>query len=300
MVLKTALLVAEVDVRFQVTNFTQDNMKKVETAWERTRGALIRAATLVDMFGFTGRTLTADSVVVLIAYYLSRRNLPDAYLHSSADAADRKEVQQWVIRSLVKRGIWGSGLDTLLTRLRRTIDDHGERQFPAAELERDMAAAGKSLVFDATELDELLEMKYGGQRTFSVLSLLYPGLDFSKEFHEDHIFPKSRFTAKRLSDAGIPPGQIEQYRSIVDNLPNLQLLGGVPNTEKQASLPVKWLSEAFPSQDQRDTYLRENDLQTLPLGLPEFLEFFGQRRDRMRCRLLKLLGVADASNVSGR
>lgn len=300
MVLKTALLVGGVDARFQVTNFTQDNMKKVEATWDHARTSLIRAATLVDTFGFTGRTLTADSVVILIAYYLSRRNLPDGYLHSSADAADRQVVQGWVIRSLVKRGIWGSGLDTLLTRLRRVIDDHGQRGFPASELEREMASVGKSLAFDATEIDELLEMKYGGQRTFSVLSLLYPGLDFSKEFHEDHVFPRSRFTAKRLSEVGIPAEHIEDYRDRVDCLPNLQLLGGIPNIEKQAKLPGQWLAEAFPSQDRRDTYLRDNDLESLPLDISTFLDFFGHRRERMRSRLIKLLGVAEPDGSSSK
>ena len=61
-VLKTALLIADVDVRFRVSNFTQDNMKKVEAAWDQTRDSLLRAATLLDMFGFSSRTLTADSV----------------------------------------------------------------------------------------------------------------------------------------------------------------------------------------------------------------------------------------------
>jgi len=100
-----------------------------------------------------------------------------------------------------------------------------------------MFGQGKSLTFDPTEIDELLQMRYGGQRTFSVLSLLYPGLDLSKEFHEDHIFPRSRFTSKRLAEAGIPEDQIENYRTAVDCLPNLQLLGGVPNIEKRAKLP---------------------------------------------------------------
>ncbi|MGO9198400.1 MAG: DUF262 domain-containing protein [Acidimicrobiales bacterium] len=292
-VLKTALLVAGVDVRFQVSNFTEENMKKVEAAWDHTRDSLIRAANLIDSFGFTARTLTADSVVILIAYYLSRRDLTDGYLHSSTDATDRLAVQRWVIRSLVKRGIWGSGLDTLLTRLRRAIDDHGAHGFPASALEHEMSGLGKSLAFDATEIDELLEMKYAGQRTFSVLSLIYPGLDFSKEFHEDHVFPRSRFTPKRLSEAGIPPSQIDDYRAAVDCLPNLQLLGGIPNIEKQAKLPAAWLAEAFPSQDHRDIYVRDNDLEALPLDLSSFLDFFGQRRERMRTRLIKVLGVAD-------
>jgi hypothetical protein len=95
-----------------------------------------------------------------------------------------------------------------------------------------MAALGKSLAFDPTEIDELLEMSYGGQRTFSVLSLLYPGLDLTKEFHEDHIFLRTGFTAKRLADADIPEHQVRKYRAVGDCLLNLQLLGGVPNTEK--------------------------------------------------------------------
>jgi hypothetical protein len=290
-VLKTALLIADVDVRFRVSNFTQDNMKQVEATWDQTRDSLLRAATLLDMFGFSSRTLTADSVLVLLAYYLHRRDLADGYLHSTADANDRLSVQNWVIRSLVKRGIWGSGLDTLLTRLRRIIDEHGQNGFPVAELEHDMTVLGKPLAFDPTEVDELLEMRYGGQRTFSVLSLLYPGLDLSKEFHEDHIFPRSRFTAKRLGDAGIPHDRIESYREAVDCLPNLQLLGGIPNIEKQAKMPGEWLATAFPSPEQRATYLHDNDLDGLPLDLAAFLDFYAQRKERMRQRLLKVLGV---------
>jgi hypothetical protein len=159
-----------------------------------------------------------------------------------------------------------------------------------------MAPLGKSLVFDATEIDELLEMKYGGQRTFSVLSLIYPGLDFSKQFHEDHVFPRSRFTAKRLSEAGIRANQIVEYRAAVDSLPNLQLLGGVPNIEKQAKLPAEWLAEAFASEEQRETYILDNDLEAMPLDLASFLTFFGQRRERMRSRLIRVLGVADLSD----
>ncbi len=296
MVLKTALLIGGVDIRFRVSNFTQDNMKKVEAAWDQTRDSLLRAATLLDMFGFSSRTLTADSVVVPLAYYLHRRNLADGYLHSSADAADRLAIQHWVIRSLVKRGIWGSGLDTLLTRLRRVIDEHGHSTFPATELEHDMIALGKSLAFDPTEIDELLEMRYGGQRTFSVLSLLYPGLDLTKEFHEDHIFPRSRFTTKRLSEASVADDQVKKYQAVVGCLPNLQLLGGGPNVEKQAKLPGDWLTAAFPSDEQHATYVRDNDLDGLPLDLAAFLGFYAQRKERMRQRLLKTLGVTEVAS----
>jgi hypothetical protein len=65
---------------------------------------------------------------------------------------------------------------------------------------------------------------------------------------------------------------IEKYRAAVDSLPNLQLLAGVPNVEKQARLPGDWLATAFPNADQRGSYLRDNDLDGLPLGLADFLK----------------------------
>ena len=158
-------------------------------------------------------------------------------------------------------------------------------------VEEAMASAGKSLAFDNAEIDELLNLKYGGQRTFSVLSVLYPGLDLGKKFHEDHIFPKSRFTKRKLTEAGVPPDKIDDYLDTVNLLPNLQLLAGTANIEKQDSLPAAWIEAAFPSEDKRATYLAENDLDGLPLDLGDFTAFFEQRKQRIRTRLLAALGT---------
>jgi hypothetical protein len=293
-VLKTALTITDVDLRFKVSNFTQTNMAKVEEGWPQIEGALLRAATLLQQFGYSERNLTANSVIVPIAYYLHLRGAGDSYLDSTADAADRLALQRWVTRSLVKRGIWGSGLDTLLTRIRDVLRTNSTNGFPVAAVEEAMAAVGKSLAFDNAEIDELLNLKYAGQRTFSVLSVLYPGLDLSKRFHEDHIFPKSRFSKKKLLDAGVPFDRIDDYLAAVNLLPNLQLLAGTANIEKQDGLPAEWIETAFPSEDKRATYLAENDLDGLPLDLADFTAFFEQRKQRIRTRLLATLGAAPA------
>ncbi len=290
-VLKTALTIADVDVRFKVTNFTQSNMAKVEEAWPQIKGALLRAATLLQQFGYNERNLTANSVIVPLAYYLHLRGATDSYLDSTANAADRLALQRWVTRSLIKRGIWGSGLDTLLTRIRDVLRDNAGADFPVAAVEDAMATAGKSLAFDNAEIDELLNLKYGGQRTFSVLSVLYPGLDLGKKFHEDHIFPKSRFTKKKLTEAGIPAERIDDYLGAVNLLPNLQLLAGTANIEKQDALPADWIEAAFPSEEKRATYIAENDLDDLPLDFAEFSEFFEKRKQRVRSRLIAALGA---------
>ncbi|WP_375386929.1 DUF262 domain-containing protein [uncultured Amnibacterium sp.] len=288
-VLKTALMVAGVNLAFRVGNFTRENMAEVEANWDRTERALLGSASLLASFGYTTQTLTADSVIIPIAYYLARSQHGTHYLESSAAAPDRKAVQRWVTRSLLKQGIWGSGLDTLLSRLRQAIDGAEPGVFPSESLEQELTTLGKSLRFDDTDIDELLRMKYGGQRTFTVLTLLYPGLDLSKQFHQDHVFPKSRFTEQRLRNAGIAADDVIAFRERFNSLPNLQLLGGTVNIEKQDKSPADWMQEAFVDTDQRRHYEHSNDLEGLPLDLAQFLSFYEQRRERMRTRLQQQL-----------
>ena len=122
LVLKTALMIAGVDLRFQVTNFTQANMSKVEAAWPTSRRPSSRAANLcTSSASRSGHSRpTAWSYRWPTTYM--RAGSTDSYLDSSGDVHDRDVLQKWVNRSLIKRGIWGSGLDTTLGRIREAID----------------------------------------------------------------------------------------------------------------------------------------------------------------------------------
>ena len=154
-----------------------------------------------------------------------------------------------------------------------------------------MTVLGKSLRFEEAEIDELLESRYGSSRTFATLAMLYPGLDMTQSFHIDHIFPRSLFTRARLERAGIGSDRVDAYLDAVDSLPNLQLLQGVPNIEKQATMPSDWLSgPLFPTNERRERYLERNDLVGLPLDLARFLEFHAARRMLMARRLRAVVG----------
>ena len=59
-----------------------------------------------------------------------------------------------------------------LTRIRDVLASKSSSGFPVTGVEEAMAAVGKGLTFAASEIDELLNLKYAGQRTFSVLSVL--------------------------------------------------------------------------------------------------------------------------------
>lgn len=292
LVLKTGLMLTDVpDVGFKLSNFTKKNMLLMEEHWAGIRAALLNTAALLGSFGYSERTLTAHNAAIPIAYYVYRRGLGTSDLQSSAFAEDRDRIKRWITRSLLKRGIWGAGIDTLLGRLRETLQLHGGEHFPSVEIEQAMAAVGKSLRFEDAEINELLDIEYGNRRAFPVLATLYPGLDLSKSFHEDHIFPRSRFTTAKLSKAGVPAEQIDEYKAKADSLPNLQLLEGVPNIEKQSKLPAEWLSGPhFPSLQAREHYIVTNDLADVPDSIAGFLEFWDRRREALETRLAAALG----------
>ncbi|MGQ4819491.1 hypothetical protein ACQ1ZK_20675, partial [Enterococcus faecium] len=82
------------------------------------------------------------------------------------------------------------------------------------------------------------------------------------------------------------------YTETVNLLPNLQLLAGTANIEKQDVLPADWIGSdtVFPTEEKRQGYVRENDLDGLPLDLANYLDFYEQRKARVRERLVKALG----------
>ncbi len=191
-VLKAALMITDrADIRFQVKAFTAENVAALERNWERIDRTVRVAVQLLASFGFSVRTLSAASVMLPVADYLAHRNLGEEYLKSPGFAEDRDRVRRWVTRGLLKQGIWGSGLDTLLTRLRRAIRAAGDSTFPEAELNREMAGLGKAPILTNAELEELVETPIGNRRAFPLLALLYPGVDVRNEFHIDHVFPRS-------------------------------------------------------------------------------------------------------------
>ena len=293
LVLKAGLVLTDVqDIRFQVSNFTQSNMALMEQQWTKIRTSLLTAVELLGSYGYTSRTLTADSVVIPIAFYIHKRGLGTSYVSASVSASDRSAIQLWVTRSLMKRGIWGSGLDTLLGRLRDAIRANEEQHFPIKEIEQSMVLIGKSLKFEDAEVSELLDLEYGNHRTFPVLATVYPGLDLSKSFHEDHIFPRARFKRASLLKAGVAADKVEEFRNKVNGLANLQLLPGGPNAEKSAALTSEWLKGPhFISDAVRQHYVLDNDLLNLPESITSFLDFYEGRRLELEKRLRKVLGV---------
>ena len=252
-VLKAGLMLTDIaSVGFKVENFTHENMEKLESGWGEIRRALLQTVHLVASFGMDGYSLRAVSSLLPIAYYLYKKKPPENYLEHSNFEKDRQGIRKWLVQSILKTsGIWGSGLDTLLTAIRVSIQQAGYDRFPVEHIRETMAKRGKRLVFEPEEIEDLTDLRYGDRRTFALLSLLYPFVDLRNQFHVDHIFPSSQFTTQRLRKENVPEDRLYYFMDQAERLGNLQLLEGGLNNEKRAKLPAIWLADRFDTEQAR-------------------------------------------------
>ena len=288
-VLKAGLMLTEIaGVGFKVENFNRPNMNALEQIWPDVRRACTLTVQLVSTFGFTEQMLRADSALLPIAFFLFKRQPPANWLTLPAYKAEREQIRSWLLRSVLKAGIWGSGLDTFLTALRDIISSDHEA-FPAEKLEREMAGRGKSLSFGMEEISELFELEYGDRRVFPLLSLLYPFVDTAQHHHIDHFFPYSAFQKKRLEKLGMHADSIDACQDTRNRIANLVLLEGSLNISKNDSLPDKWMEKLYPQEVDRLAAAQRLDLGNIPTSELGFLDFYKARKQKLQARLEQML-----------
>ena len=281
-VLKAGLTLSDIaSVGFKVDNFTKKNMVTLQTNWPAVKSALIRTVQLASSFGLSRANLRAESSLLPIAYYLFKINYPVGFEIKMKYKKDRAAIRDWLFRSLLKpSGIWGSGLDTLLTALRDVLKRNSNNTFPVKALEKVMAKRGKQLKFTDDELYELLDMSYRDKRAVLLLSILFPHVDLNSQFHIDHVFPKSRFKPNKLAHAGFSGAKQDEMRDWADTISNLQLLDGQLNQEKSATLPKEWLRKNFDNRKARFNFCNLHALGDVPSNIDGFSEFAEARYHR--------------------
>lgn len=290
-VLKAGLMLTDIaSVGFRVENFTHENMAILEENWPDIRQALLETAELVDSYGFDSRTVRATNSLLPVAYYLYKKGAPRDFETSDHYVSDRKVIRGWLTRSILKEsGIWGSGLDTLLTALREVIRTSSSDEFPAAELRRVMAQRAKTLDFVEEEIEDLADMELRDRRIFPLLTMLFPHFESRDGSDIDHVFPKSRFTPNRLARAGVKAEQVEEFRACSDRLANLQLLDRSVNNEKRATLPADWLDVHCQDDLTRQNYCDRHLLGDVPRSIKDFADYYSARRQQLRNRIAQLV-----------
>lgn len=289
-VLKTSLVLSDFpDIAFKVDNFNKSNMIKIEENWNSIKKAIRQSVNLVSSFGYSGETLSSNNALIPIAYYLLTIGMPDNFIYSSNTKESRQKIKKWLISSLLKKTFSGQP-DNVIRPIREIIKNNGLNEFPIDKIFNKFKGTNKSIQFSEDDIDEyLLNLKYGSKETLSTLMLLYPHLDFNNKFHEDHIYPKSKFKKSYLRKIGIDNDDIKDYINLVNDISNLQLLPATLNEEKQNTDFDKWFKNQFITDEEKNQYRKTNYIPDMEYSYENFTTFIKKRRELIKSKLRKEL-----------
>jgi len=290
-ILKSCLVLSDIkSIVFKIDNFKKDNMQKIEEQWNDIKEALVLTVRLLETWGYNRDTLASNNVVIPLAYYIFKQGNPTELISSPSFAEDRKKMQRWLMRALLKQTLGGQS-DNILTKIRQVIFLNNTK-FPENEIYEALRGTPKSMAFDEDQIDGLLDTQYGSSNTYTLLALLYPWLKFDQHFHIDHIYPRNMFKEKNRMENSISEDIWVEYQSLRDGLSNLQLLQGKVNQSKSDQDFETWLYNVEGDEPLTlGAYKTQHMIPDVDLSFHNFPQFFEERTKIIKAKLQKLLDI---------
>jgi hypothetical protein len=242
-VMKSCLLLSDLDQRYKVSNFTTINLKLIEANWKRIKTSLEATLRLVNRFGIDSETLTSVNALLPIAYYLYRIERGSLDGSTPFEAANSKRIHNWLLRSLLN-GVFGGSSDQTIGTSRSILQASLKigQDFPYLPLVHGLTTRGRVIIFDENNIEGVLDTSYGKRNCFLALSLLYDAHNWgSTQHHIDHIIPRSLADRDVLMAMNLPETLIQNILDNVNRLGNLQLLLGRENLEKSNIPFTQWI-----------------------------------------------------------
>lgn len=287
LILKTYLYLYSRDIKFRVTNFSKQNAQKFEAEWEQIRNTILETFNLLKTFGFNEVTLTSKNAVLPIIYYLFHSKKYESFSNKTCYKEDRENIKNWLHKVLIKQ-VFGGTSDNTLSQIRKAFTEDFDQyylnqdiqQFPLGEI---LNLIKKDTAINQEFIEDLLNSQMENKYTFSILSLLYPNLDYkNNNFHKDHIHPATSF--KDLSLENKSKYDWYAYNSIC----NLQMLDANENMSKNGKSLIEWVDLETESKD-RVTFLKNHLIPNIDLELNNFDQYFQSRKSLLSTKILELL-----------
>ncbi len=282
-VMKACLVLADLPVRYRVSNFTEANLQKIEELWPKIQQAVKAAVNLTNTFGIDRDTLTSTNALLPIAYYC-RKTEKTLATSSHFDVSNSKLIRKWLISALLKNVFSGSS-DTILTLVREELEQIAPSDdFPIEGLNKRLIEKGRAPTFDEAAISKYLDTAYGERHCFTALSLLYEERPWGN-LDIDHIFPQDTFKQEALDKAGIPEEKRETYKNLAQRIGNLELLTPEENLEKLNKDFGDWITSRDGQFNIQHLIPSDNSLFTLQ----RFEDFINERETLIKDQLAKLL-----------
>ncbi|MGY5139376.1 DUF262 domain-containing protein [Mycoplasmopsis gallinarum] len=247
-ILKTLLVLSNVDVGFKIANFGKDNINIFEANWEKIRNSIVSSFKLLSSLGFNDTLIRAKNAVIPIAYYVLINDLSEDIVKSTYAEEDKKRISTWITLSLLK-GIFGGHSDSVLRIMRDVIKKSSSKNyFPLREIIQAFKnSPDKNYSLDDEIIEGFLKEKYESSMSSLILYLLYPEvvMKSGQNIAKDHMHCKKIFTDKdKFNSIGFPVNDIEFCKN-EDNwnsVLNLQLLSELENKSKGSTSLEEWAS----------------------------------------------------------
>lgn len=244
LILKCWLVIYGKDIKFQVSNFTQESVIDFEKKWERIRKCFEVTFELLYKWGFNDSSLKAKNAVIPIVYYIYDNELETSILKDHIHQDERIAMRKWLCISLLK-GVFGGQSDTVLNGIRTVLKDNkGNNTFPFEQIKLHFASNdAKSLSLSDEVIEDILKTQKGSSDSYALLSLLYSHLHYDTvKYHEDHLHPASKFM--NLQQGNMSAEEYDFYKNpeYWNSILNLQLLSSSTNESKNDEDLATWVT----------------------------------------------------------
>lgn len=240
-------------------NYSHERMNAIfKEHWDDIVEALKNTVQYVEYIGFIGRKLSKN-IILPIAYYFYRNKLNSSHKTSSSNRAccDRIFIRQWLLRAIIN-DVFMEGTGSTLLTIRNVIDKTDRKHFPLEDLMQ--KEIKKSLKIEETQINEIIEIKYGDSKIVPIFGELLHVLP-SRNEHVDHIWPKAILSSKKAIRKNYPTASedfIEFCKDGCHSIVNLQLLDGLKNQQKSDTEYDKWITATYLTDDERKRYCEDH------------------------------------------
>lgn len=287
-ILKSLLVLSDVDVRFKIDNFGRQNIEVFEDKWVDIKKSLEATFHLLEELNFNDTLLRAKNAAIPVAYYIYKNNLADEIVKTTYDRDDKKNISKWLSMSLLK-GIFGGTSDSILKSIRDVLSKHLGEKFPLdAIIEEFKGNPDRNYSFTDDIIAPFLLEQYGSGVCGIVLNLLYPEvvLQHGNSVAQDHMHPKTIFEDKKKLDELELTDEDRKFfedKANYNSCLNLQLLESLENNSK-LSLSLKQWAENN-NKTNEDLYLEEK----VSLDIKQFRSFIESRKTVLLAKLKEIL-----------
>lgn len=286
-IVKSFLYLFHTSVKTEIKSFTKDFCINLENNWDKIKDCILSLYDLLKTFGLTSQTLTSNNATLPILYYLFHKNIYYDFCNKIQYKDERKEIKQWLLSAIIRKTFGGTS-DSTLQQTRKAFTDEIKSKFiddnyvfNGNEINNNIKNMGE---FGDKQLDEILQTQKDDRYAFTILSILYPNLDYkNNNFHKDHLFAEVLYDT--LSDDIKNKIPFKDYNSII----NLQMLDSNENESKGSKTLDMWIEEECKDKDKKAFLTNHLIPENIYLGLSNIEEFFEKRKELLKSKLQDLL-----------